>query len=93
MSKGGLKIAKKSTYQVEYTSEIPDGTTALISYQDKDNVRHVEKHHKGNFNKTVELSSGQGVKFTIDVKLPKTDSATQLVTTIKVDDEVINAKT
>jgi hypothetical protein len=93
MSKGELKIAKKSSYQVEYTSEIPAGTSALISYQDKDNVRHIEEHHMGNFNKIVELPSGQGVKLTIDVKLPKTDPASQLVTTIKVDGEVVDTKT
>ncbi|MFD0764114.1 hypothetical protein ACFQZI_04580 [Mucilaginibacter lutimaris] len=93
MSKGELPIAKKSTYKVEYTSEIPDGTTALISYQDVNNVRHIEEHHKGNFNKAVELPSGQNVKLTVDVKLPKTSPASQLVTTIKVDGEVVDTKT
>jgi hypothetical protein len=92
-SKGELKIAKKSTYKVEYITEIPAGTAANITYRGENNVKYIEQHYKGKMDKVVTLPSGQDVKFTIDVKLPKTTPASQLVTTIKVDGEVVDSQT
>lgn len=93
MAKGKLGIAPKATYTVNYHTEIPAGTTATISYTDADNTRHTEKEYKGKLDKTVMLPSGQDVKLTVDVNLPKTNPASQLVTTIKVDDDVVDTKT
>ncbi|MGY4536742.1 hypothetical protein ACVW0P_001156 [Mucilaginibacter sp. UYNi724] len=93
MAKGRLDIAPKATYNVNYITEIPAGTTATISYIDKDNTRHVEKEYTGKLDKSVVLPSGQDVKLTVDVNLPKTNPASQLVTTIKVDGEVVDTKT
>jgi hypothetical protein len=93
MSKGELKIAKKSSYKVEYITEIPAGTTATITYRDKDNTRHTEEKYKGKLDKIVELPSGQDVKLTVDVNLPKTTPASTLITTIKVDGEVVDTQT
>jgi chromosomal replication initiation ATPase DnaA len=93
MNRGKLDITKKETYQVEYITDIPAGTTATITYQGKDNTKYIEKLYKGKLDKTVELPSGKDVKFTVDVTLPKTQPASSLVTIIKVNGENNNSQT
>lgn len=90
MNRGELKIAKKDTYKVNYVTNIPPGTTATITYINKNNTTHTEELYKGSLNKTVELPSGSAVKFTVDVKLPQTDPVSKLETFVKVDGEIVS---
>ena len=90
MNRGELKIPRKDTYQVEYMADIPAGTTAVITYRGENNVKYIEQSYKGKLDKVVTLPSGQNVKFTVDVKLPKTTPASNLTTFVKVDGEIIS---
>ena len=90
MNRGPLKITPKTTYLVEYMTDIPAGTTATITYINKGNVKYIEQKYTGKFDKTIELPSGQNIKFTVDVKLPKTTPASRLSTFIKVDGEIVS---
>lgn len=90
MNRGELKIPRKDTYQVEYMADVPAGTTATITYRGERNVKYIEQSYKGKLDKVVTLPSGQNVKFTIDVKLPKTTPASKLTTFVKVDGEIIS---
>jgi hypothetical protein len=89
MSRGELKMTKKATYMVNYMTDIPKGTTATITYSDKDNTKHIEKLYSGKLDYTVELPSGKNCDFTVDVKLPQTTPASSLHTYVKVDGEAI----
>ena len=93
MNRGDLKIAKKATYMVNYMTDIPKGTTATITYSDKDNTKHIEKLYSGKLDYTVELPSGKSCYFTVDVKLPKTTPPSSLHTYVKVDGETITDQT
>ncbi|MBD1394875.1 hypothetical protein [Mucilaginibacter glaciei] len=91
MNRGELKIAKKATYTVNYTTLIPNGTPAEISYTDKDGAQHTDKYATGGrWEKVIEMPSGTAIKFHVDVTLPKTEPAGRLVTTIKVDNKVVS---
>ncbi|GGH20166.1 hypothetical protein [Mucilaginibacter phyllosphaerae] len=90
MNRGALKIPQKPTYQVEYMADIPAGTAATITYINKGNVKYIEQKYTGKFNKIIELPSGQDVKFTVDVSLPKTTPASRLATFVKVDGEIVS---
>lgn len=90
MSRGELKIARKDTYKVEYMADVPAGTTATITYRGENNVKYIEEAYQGKLDKVVTLPSGQNVKFTVDVKLPKTTPASKLTTFVKVDGEIIS---
>ncbi|MBB5397601.1 hypothetical protein [Mucilaginibacter sp. AK015] len=93
MNRGELNLAKKDTYQVEYMTDIPQGTTATISYTDKDNTQHIEKLYTGRLDYTVELPSGKSCYFTVDVELPKTTPTSSLHTFVKVNGETITDQT
>jgi hypothetical protein len=93
MGRGQLKIAQKATYMVNYVTDIPQGTTATITYSDKDNVKHTEERYSGKLDYTVEMPSGKKCKFTVDVKLPKTTPKNSLHTYVKVDGETITDET
>lgn len=89
MGRGELKMAKKATYQVEYMTDVPEGTTATITYRGENNVKYIEESHKGKLDKVITIPSGQKCEFTVDVKLPKTTPASSLHTYVKVDGETI----
>jgi len=90
MNRGELKIPHKDSYQVQYMADIPAGTTATITYRGENNVKYIEEAYKGKLDKVFTLPSGQDVKFTVDVKLPKTTPASKLSTFIKVDGEIVS---
>jgi len=92
MNKGELKIAKKILYLVKYTTEIPVGTTAKISYTDKGNTIQKIKGATGKWEKSIELPAGQAVKFTVDTKLPQTNPASRLTTSESVDGVLVDEK-
>jgi hypothetical protein len=89
MNRGDLKMAKKATYQVEYMTDVPEGTTATITYRGENNVKYIEQSYKGKLDKVVTLPSGQKCIFTVNVKLPKTTPKSSLHTLVKVDGETI----
>jgi hypothetical protein len=93
MNVGTAKIAKNASYRVEYIADIPAGTTANISYTDKNNATHNEKLYKGKLDDTIDLPSGSEVEFAVDVKLATTGRAGKVITAIKVDGETINSQT
>jgi hypothetical protein len=93
MNRGDLKITKKTTYMVNYMTDIPAGTTATITYSDKNNTKHIEKLYSGKLDYTVELPSGKHCYFAVDVKLPQTTPASNLHTFVKVDGETITDQT
>jgi hypothetical protein len=93
MNRGDLNLPKKATYMVNYMTDIPQGTTATITYSDKDNVKHTEKLYTGKLDYTVELPSGKSCNFTVDVNLPKTTPASSLHTSVKVDGQTITDQT
>jgi hypothetical protein len=90
MNKGELKIAKKASYLVKYTTDIPAGTTAEISYTDLNNTIQKVKDATGKWEKAIELPSGQDIKFRVDVKLPQTNPASKLITSETVDGVVVD---
>jgi len=94
MNRGELKIPKKATYTVNYTTIIPNGTPAKIAYTDKDGKQQADEYPLGGrWEKVVEVPSGVEVKFHVDVRLPKTEPAGRLVTTIKVNGETVSEET
>lgn len=92
MNKGLLSIPKKDSYLVKYSIDIPAGTTAAISYTDKGNAAQTVKDATGHWEKSVDLPSGQEVMLKIDVKLPKANPASQLITIQTVDGTVVDNK-
>ncbi|TWR29447.1 hypothetical protein FPZ43_10885 [Mucilaginibacter pallidiroseus] len=90
MNRGELKIAKKDTYNVYYSTITPNGVKAKVSYVDKDGKDHEEKFDGGRWEKLVQLPSKTAVIFKVDTKLPKTTPNSQLITNIKVDNAVVS---
>lgn len=92
MNKGLLSIPKKDSYTINYSADIPAGTTAQISYTDAGNSTQTLKGASGKWEKSVTLSSGQSVLLTVDVTLPKTNPASQLKTVQTIDGVVVDEK-
>ena len=93
MNRGELKIAKKSTYQVEYITEIPSNATAEMTYIGADKTDYIEKLFTGKLHRTFTIKSGRTVRFTIDSKLPKTTPEGSVHTIVKVDGEPVTDQT
>jgi hypothetical protein len=93
MNKGELKIAKKDSYLVHYSTTVPSGTSAKIVYTDLDNANVEIDNVSGKWEKSIDLRSGQDVVFKVDVKLPQTTPRPQLVTVITVDGEKVSEET
>jgi hypothetical protein len=84
-----LKVAKKSTYVVNYLTEIPDGAEAKISYTGKDKNYTLE-HITGRWQKQVTLAPGQKGRFEVHIK---TDLVKTLVSSLTVNGESITQQT
>ena len=91
MNRGELKIAKKATYAVNYTTIVPNGVPATISYTDKDGSQQKNEFAAGGrWEKAIDMPSGTAIEFHVDVTLPKTDPAGRLVTNVKVDNKIVS---
>jgi hypothetical protein len=92
MNSGELKVPKKDTYVVNYSTAIPDGAEAKITYTDKDESHSLE-HVTGKWVKEVILPSGRECALNVDVKVPKQASTKTMITSITVNGQSIAQQT
>ncbi|MFD0792340.1 hypothetical protein ACFQZX_02500 [Mucilaginibacter litoreus] len=92
MNRGLLQKPKKDSYQVEYVTEVPVGTTAKITYMGPNN-KFIEEKYTGTLNKLYTMPGDKELTFTVDVKLPQTTPQSKLHTYVKVDGETITDQT
>ena len=81
-------ISKKDFYTVTYSTVIPDGTRAKITYLNKEGAEIVVKNVIGKWEKSDQYPSGQEMLFIVTSKLPDTKPRQQIYSAIMVDGKI-----
>ena len=88
VTKGSEGIIKKEVYNVVYSTNIPDGRNAKITYITNEGKKVSLKNVTGKWEKTDQYQSGQEMLFKVTTKLEDKTNDEELSSAITVDDKI-----
>ena len=85
---GTDSITRKDVYSVTYSTAVPDGTTAVITYLNSEGESVKIANVTGKWENNSQYRSGQDMFFKVVTKLPDSFPQKKLATAIAVDGKV-----
>ena len=89
INRGNDDISKKDVYNVTYSTIIPDGVTAKITYFDKQGAKVKLTNVTGKWEKSDQYASGQDMFFKVTLKLLDTTPQQKVSSAITIDGKIV----